>query len=80
MPTRMALPMNQRLSDERTDALSAECTLRCHSFHLGTSGTRLRLASAVQAAEKRIGAVLGRMGKHLLAHCRINDLTHPYPR
>lgn len=77
---RTALPIDTRPSDERIDFPSAECMLRCQSFDVGTARARLDLACAVQAAGERVGAVLAPMGKHLLRHCRIDDLLHPCSR
>jgi hypothetical protein len=77
---RTALPIDTRSSKEHIDSGTAACMLRYQSFDIGTSQARLLLASAVEELETRIGAVLALMGKHLLAHCRIENLLHPCSR
>ena len=75
-----ALPIDTRPSGERVDFNTAECMLRWQAFDISTSQARLSLACAIEAARERVGGVLARMGEHLLAHCRIEDLLHPSSR
>lgn len=77
---RTALPIDHGTPNERIDFVSAECMLRAQSFDIGTQEAKLEMVQATEAAERRIGEVLRRMGEYLLAHCRIEDLRFPSSR
>ena len=77
---RTALPIDHGTSNERVDFLAAECMLREQSFDIGTQEAKLALVQATEAAGRRIGEVLRRMGEYLIAHCRIEDLRFPSSR